>query len=345
MPRPDPPDSAARLDSMSESVPPIAEPVLDPSEFHALQAGASYVETRPAVVEVRGPGMVECIQGLLTNDVDRPGPGSAIYGALLTPKGMIVTDLWALRGAERFLLVIPAAGHAAATEILRRTLPPRLARATDLTGSHAVIALMGTGSAKAVAAAGFEGAAGIEPWTGEFGETTVARSATGGAVSHQIVVPARETQEMMARLRQAGAVPVGVEHLTAERIRTGWPALGAEIDEKTLPQEVRFDEIGGVSYTKGCYTGQETVARVHFRGHPNRALRGLVWEADAPLGDRSIRHLGREVGTVRSTARIGPTRIGLAPIRREVGLGERVTAGGLVAEIVPLPIPDSYLPR
>ena len=53
--------------------------------------------------------------------------------------------------------------------------------------------------------------------------------------------------------------------------------LGHEIVEKTLVQEVRYDEIGGVSYTKGCYTGQETVARLHFRGHTNRELRGLRW--------------------------------------------------------------------
>ena len=330
---------------MTESAPPTTEPVLDPPEFRALQAGATWVETRPAIVEIRGPGMVECIQGLLTNDVDRPGAGSAVYGALLTPKGMIVTDLWALRTAERFLLIIPPGGQAAAAEIFRRTLPPRLARATDLSASHSVIALMGAASGRVLAAAGVEMTNTEGSWSGEFGEVTVARSPAGAAVSHQLVVPAGELRGWADRLLRAGATQVTTDHLTAERIRTGWPALGAEIDEKTLPQEVRFDEIGGVSYTKGCYTGQETVARVHFRGHPNRELRGLVWESDAPLGDRSIQHLGREVGTVRSTIRIGPTRLGLAPIRREVPLGDQVSAGGLIAQVVPLPIPDSHLPR
>lgn len=330
---------------MSESAVPVAEPVLDPSEFRALQTGARYVETRPAILEVRGPGMVECIQGLLTNDVDRPGPGSAVYGALLTPKGMIVTDLWALRLAERFLLVVPSGGQAAAAEILRRTLPPRLARATDLSDGYAVIALIGAASGRVLAAAGFEVPTPEGPWSGEFGEATVARSPAGAAISHQVVVPTGDVPAFADRLRRAGATQGTTDHLTAERIRTGWPALGAEIDEKTLPQEARFDEIGGVSYTKGCYTGQETVARVHFRGHPNRELRGLVWESDAPLTDQSIQHLGREVGTVRSTIRVGPTRLGLAPIRREVPLGEQVSAGGLVAQVVPLPIPDSHLPR
>ena len=330
---------------MTETAPPITEPVLDPSEFRAVQAGAAWVETRPAIIEIRGPGMVECIQGLLTNDVDRPGPGSAVYGALLTPKGMIVTDLWALRGAERFLLIIPTGGQVAAAEIFRRTLPPRLARATDLSAGHAVIALIGAASARVLATAGFEATSTEGSWSGEFGDAVIARAPAGAAVSHQIVVPTGAVPEWTDRLRRAGAMQATAHHLTAERIRTGWPALGAEIDEKTLPQEVRFDEIGGVSYTKGCYTGQETVARVHFRGHPNRELRGLVWDSDAPLTDRSIQHLGREVGTVRSTTRVGPSRLGLAPIRREVPLGEQVSAGGVVAQVVPLPIPDSHLPR
>ena len=88
--------------------------------------------------------------------------------------------------------------------------------------------------------------------------------------------------------------------MQAARILAGWPALGAEIDERTLPQEVRYDEIGGVSYTKGCYTGQETVARLHFRGHPNRELRGLWWRSDEPEplngGSRSVLSGEREVG-------------------------------------------------
>ena len=86
----------------------------------------------------------------------------------------------------------------------------------------------------------------------------------------------------MSRLVAAGARPGDEGDHHAARILAGWPALGAEIDERTLPQEVRYDEIGGVSYTKGCYTGQETVARLHFRGHPNRELRGLWWRSDEP---------------------------------------------------------------
>jgi aminomethyltransferase len=102
-------------------------------------------------------------------------------------------------------------------------------------------------------------------------------------------------------------------------------------------QEVRFDELGGVSYTKGCYLGQETVARIHFRGHPNRELRGLEWEDSLPLIGRTIEGVGREVGTVRSTLIVGGRRLGIAPIRREVAIGETVIAGGRPARVVALP--------
>jgi folate-binding protein YgfZ len=140
-----------------------------------------------------------------------------------------------------------------------------------------------------------------------------------------------------SRLVLAGALPGDERDLHAARILCGWPALGAEIDERTLPQEVRYDQIGGVSYTKGCYTGQETVARLHFRGHTNRELRGLRWRRAEPLASRSIHKGEREVGSVRSTLSLEDRAIGLGLIRREVGVGEELLAGGQPATVVALP--------
>ncbi|HVJ99486.1 MAG TPA: hypothetical protein VM365_01435, partial [Gemmatimonadales bacterium] len=103
------------------------------------------------------------------------------------------------------------------------------------------------------------------------------------------------------------------------------------------PQEVRYDEIGGVSYTKGCYTGQETVARLHFRGHTNRELRGLAWrEPGAPDG-RGVLAGDKEVGTVRSTLTVDGRTLGLAIVRREIEPGTDVVAGGREARVVQLP--------
>jgi folate-binding protein YgfZ len=150
------------------------------------------------------------------------------------------------------------------------------------------------------------------------------------------------------RLVAAGAVEAESSALELGRILAGWPRLGAEVDERTIPQEVRYDEIGGVSYTKGCYTGQETVARLHFRGHTNRGLRGLAFDVGPPAapadGWSQVTHLDRDVGRVTSVAWVPePTApgtgrwIGLALLRRDVGSGAMVRAAGRDARVVDLP--------
>jgi folate-binding protein YgfZ len=127
-------------------------------------------------------------------------------------------------------------------------------------------------------------------------------------------------------LRGAGAREGGDPEFAASHILAGWPRLQAEIGERTLPQEVRFEEIGGLSYTKGCYTGQETVARLHFRGHTNRELRGLLWRGPALEGDIMAAADGGGgrgyLGTRPSTGSVG-----LALIRRDVPGRSRDAAG------------------
>jgi folate-binding protein YgfZ len=152
------------------------------------------------------------------------------------------------------------------------------------------------------------------------------------------------------KLVHAGAHSATPAALELARILAGWPRLASEVDEKTIPQEVRFDEIGGVSYTKGCYTGQETVSRLHFRGHANRQLRGLLFESDPPAAPASgwsaITHEERDVGRVTSIAWLpdgggslfgGGRWIGLGVVRREVPIGATVRAAGREARVVDLP--------
>src|SRR5207245_10128528 len=93
-----------------------------------------------------------------------------------------------------------------------------------------------------------------------------ARATDGAPSVLRFSAPAPAAALLADRLRTAGAVPAGPAALELLRVLAGWPRLGAEMDEKTIPQEVRFDEIGGVSYTKGCYTGQEQVGRLQCRG-------------------------------------------------------------------------------
>jgi folate-binding protein YgfZ len=312
----------------------------------ALRNGATVVLDNPAVFQVTGNGALACLQGIFTNDLEQPGTGSLTYGAMLTPKGMIVVDAWVIRLAGSLLLVAPESGREAVSAIFQRTLPPRLAKATDLTGDWAVAWLIGAHGARTLAQSDVEmpeGSARVREQDGASGMLVVALAPEVAPFAAMLTGPAAAVESAIRHLQIAGAGRGDERDFQAARILAGWPALGIEIDEKTLPQEVRYDEIGGVSYTKGCYTGQETVARLHFRGHTNRELRGLLWrEAGAPDG-RAVVAREKEVGTVRSTLTVDGRTVGLAVMRREVEPGTEVKACGRGATVVRLPFAGETL--
>ncbi len=320
---------------------------LDGSRFSQLQHGVLLARTAPAVFRVTGPGALTCLQGLLTNDLDTPGEGAVVYGALLTPKGMIVVDLWVHRGPAGFLLVTDARAREPVRQLFARGLPPRLARVEDCTGTLEASWLYGDLAIAALAAAHLPvpDAEGHGTLTGDGADALALLRPTPGAPFRALLVGSDATLELAeAALERAGALRGGAAEQEAARVLTGWPLLGAEIQDKTLPQEVRYDEIGGVSYTKGCYTGQETVARLHFRGHANRELRGLVWEGTPLLEDELVRGVdGKEVGRVSSVLDLDGMSLGLAVIRREVLPGATITAGNRAARVVSLPFDLSRL--
>jgi aminomethyltransferase len=317
----------------------LGHDAVTPAAADAVLRGALVAAPDVAVLEVTGPGAVACIQGLLTNDIEAPGAGAFVYGAVLTPKGMIVCDLWVERDRTSVRLTVPRQGVGALLEILRRSLPPRLARVVE-SPEQGALHLVGPRALEVATRAGL-----ALPAEGRWGSailtevtTSLARPAAGAPFAGQVLVARAQAPDLASRLRAAGAVQGGVVDLELARVLAGWPRLGAEIDDKTLPQEVRYDEIGGVSYTKGCYTGQETVARIHFRGHPNRELRGLVWDDAPDVARPTVEEDGRPRGRVTSVAWLpdGPV-VGLALLRREVERDRPVLAAGAPARVVLLP--------
>jgi folate-binding protein YgfZ len=144
-----------------------------------------------------------------------------------------------------------------------------------------------------------------------------------------------------------GATPATAAAFDVARIEAGRPEWGIDMDDNTLPQEASLDQLNAISYTKGCYTGQETVARVHFRGHVNRQLRGLRFDPSflPPSGSELVDGTDeRVVGDVRSVAvspRLGG--IALAMVRREVEPGSDLRAkwpaGSCGVQVVSLPFP------
>jgi len=318
-----------------------------PAAAQALGSGAVVATVPAGVFDLAGPGALACLQGLLTNDLDAPGDGAFVYGALLTPKGMIVVDGWAARHGDTVRFTVPGEGRARAAEIFRRSIPPRLARVSDRSDELRVLRLAGP-SALALAEAARVPVPGSPGRAEEADGVEISRASEVAPFALQWTGPAAAIDAIRQRLLPAGAVGEGPAVLELARILEGWPGLGSEVDDRTLPQEVRYDEIGGVSYTKGCYTGQETVSRLHFRGHANRGLRGLrlaggpgaEWPAGPPV------QLGeRDVGRLTSVAWVpeGPwgsgAWMGLAMLRREVPDGAAVRVGLVDASVTALPFP------
>jgi folate-binding protein YgfZ len=153
-----------------------------------------------------------------------------------------------------------------------------------------------------------------------------------------VLAPSEHFEALRAALTARGAVPVTEAAAETLRVERGRPRYGVDMDEGTIPQEAGIND-RAVSFTKGCYVGQETVARLFYRGKPNRHLRGLrlsepvAGGAPLRLGEREV---GR-VGSVAQSPRLGP--IALALVRRHAAPGDTVTVGddGATAEVVELP--------
>jgi tRNA-modifying protein YgfZ len=157
-----------------------------------------------------------------------------------------------------------------------------------------------------------------------------------------VLAPGDEAAAVRARLAEAGAVAVAEEVAEIVRVEHGRPRYGIDLDDTVIPQEAGLND-RAVSFEKGCYVGQETVARLYFRGKPNRHLRGLRLSAPAAAGT-PLRLGEREVGKLGSVVespRYGP--IALALVRREAAPGDTVAVGDgdVRAEVVDLPFVEA----
>jgi folate-binding protein YgfZ len=323
-----------------------------------LRAGAIVLDRSDrARWRFTGATAAETLTGLVTNDVLALQPGEGLYAAALTPKGKIVADLriFALRDA----LLIDSAPRAREgwLTMVRKYINPRIARFDDESASTRQLGIFGARARTALATA-----TGLDPEQlaalPRYGH--VALDLPAGAIiarvpeleleGYEIIVPESAFEPLWERLLTEGATPAGLAAWDIARIEAGRPEWGIDIDDSTIPQEANFDDLHAISYTKGCYVGQETVARVHFRGHVNRVLRGLML-AEGPVvrGGTLADAQGKPVGDVRSTAlspRLGS--IALAMVRREIEPGAAVEVifesdaaqrTAVPAQVVRLPFP------
>ncbi len=323
---------------MTGPLPLLGPEAVPAADAAALDSGALAVPREgDARLRLTGSGRVACLQGLVTSDVVKAGEGSRSFGALLTNKGMIVAPLWISRLAEAVLLELPAVAAPAVHDVFARSLPPRLCRHEDVTGTTIAIGLYGPRAAEVLARVVGPFPAGASELPYASGRVAVAPAVQRGVPGFDLVAGAALARALLDDLLVQGASAGGSAALERARILAGIPRLGAEIDERTLPQEVRFEELGAVSFTKGCYLGQETVARLHFRGHANRRLAGLALEeapASLPL---ELTLQDRPVGRLTSATWMPDLGrwFALGVVRRELEPGTEVrTAAGPVATVL-----------
>jgi folate-binding protein YgfZ len=322
-------------------------------EYAALRSGAIAIDrSARGRMRVTGPRAREMITGMVTNDVQALNPGYGLYAAALTPKGKIVSDLRIFATDDALLIDAPARAYAGWQAMVRKYVNPRLAPYTDESGITRDLGIFGPRAPAIVSALtglDTESLTALPP----YGHRAVARDGAAWLVArvpeldvhgYELFIPAAAFDAAWHAALAAGATASGLAAWDIARVEAGRPEWGVDIDDTTIPQEANFDELHAISYTKGCYIGQEVVARVHFRGHVNRHLRGLRAAGTAPLPEHAVLTdaTGKPVGDVRSSVlspRLGP--IALAMVRREVNPGATVTAqwedGEARAEVVTLP--------
>ena len=271
-------------------------------------------------LRLTGAEAADYLQGQVTNDVEALTPGTGCYAALLTHKGKMLADMRVLRG-EDFIWVdtepdgLPALVRNASMFSIGRDV-----RHEDVTGDYAILSLVGP-----------EARARLDnpPPEEEHGFTEG---------EHGLYVATDMGVDVICPRADAAAVreALGVEEVSEEaaeclRIESGRPRFSIDVGTETIPEEAGLNE-RAVSFTKGCYVGQETVARLHYKGKPNRHLRGLrlaqpvEWGDEIRLGERVV----GKVGSVAESPALGP--IALAVIRREAEPGAVVQVGPSATE-------------
>lgn len=264
------------------------------------------VARRPrGFVRVAGAQACEFLQRMVSNDVEALTVGGACDALLLTPKGRVIATLRVLRrGDDDYLLLTEPE---LAVEVRSQLLRARFAtRAEVELEEHESWLRLGEDAEPAPEH--------LSVPTGDYG------------------VPGFEVLDAEA---PSGAAALAPDELERLRIEAGTPRFGREVDDRVLPAEAGLVE-RAVSFTKGCYPGQEPVARLHYRGHANRSLRVLrIDRAALPGPDAEIVHAGRAVGRVTSAVVAGAVVVALGYVRTEVGDDAELSVGGARATIAP----------
>jgi folate-binding protein YgfZ len=301
--------------------------------YRALTEGCGLVDrSERGKLALVGPAAKEFLGGQVTNDVEALVPGAGCYAAFLTNKGKMLGDLRILDLGSELFVDTERGTLQPLFNLVHRGLIGWDAELEKRTLERGLLSLIGPAAWEI---------AGVEPLAPEHANRAVAVGGVAAVavatdVGLDLICDSADAAALAAALGDAGAVAVDEAAAEIVRVEHGRPRYGIDLDDTVIPQEAGLND-RAVSFTKGCYVGQETVARLHWRGKPNRHLRGLRLSApvasgtELRLGDRVV----GAVGTSVISPRLGP--IALALVRREAEPGAVLDAGDATASVVSLP--------
>ncbi len=291
------------------------------------------------------------LQGLLTNDIAALEPGRGCYAAYLTAQGRMIADLLVYELGDAILITTVGAVKATVLKRLDDFVFAEDVQVSDITATHAQVAFVGP-SASTVVSQLLTVPAGALDVLGDHGclrhtaggvPIVVTRITDAGAPGFEVYLPADAAADLMRRAEAAGVPALTAVDAETLRVEAGIPLFGRDMDDQTIPLEAGIED-RAISFTKGCYVGQEVIIRVLHRGHGRvaRRLVGLRVEAEAPPAvgatiDVDGREAGRVTSGVWSPAIGGPIALAYVP-RDAAEPGTRLTAGGVPAVVIVLPI-------
>jgi folate-binding protein YgfZ len=307
------------------------------AEYRALTEACGLVDrSERGKLALTGPDAKAFLQGQVTNDIERLVRGTGCYAAFLTHKGKMLGDMRVLDLGDELLLDTERVALQELFNMIRRYKLGSDVELHKRTLELALFSLVGPDARRIAGAAGL-GRREHDSRRAQAGGRDVTLVATDAGVD--VFCAAADGAAVRAAFEAAGAVPVSEAAAEVVRVERGRPRFGVDLDSGgVIPQEAGLNE-RAVSFTKGCYVGQETVARLFYRGKPNRHLRGLRLSGPGSHGD-PLRLGEKEVGRLGSVV-VSPVHgpIALALVRREAEAGDTLAVGegATSAQVVDLP--------
>lgn len=281
---------------------------LSTSDYSAVrEGGAGLIDlSARGRILVSGSEAVMFLNGLITNDIKSLAMNWWMPAAFANVQGRLLASVRILHREEGFLIDTEEATRAAVMGLLERFTLAGDFRVTDLTDATVMLSVQGKGAATVIRQVLGEEPASVDRHKIVNGNTdghsvTVVRATHTAEDGFDLFVEAARAQSLRDALISAGATPVSRESFETLRIEAGLPIYGIDMDENNVVTETNLDD--AISFTKGCYIGQEIIIRIKHRGHVAKKLTGILIDESIPVvrDSRIISHDGKEIGRVTSS--------------------------------------------